>query len=196
MTTPTLTHLWLEAPLFADTLALLPVDVTLILPAASAPVYRNATSAQAIIASSMLRYNDALMDACPNLRLIARTGIGVDNIDLDAATARGIVVTNTPDGPTESTAEHTVAMLLALAKRLKQGNDNLSRRDRHTPQRICDPRGPPPHGGDGYVAVSRLLPWRASIRHRQPGCVDKIDSRSLVIYPPSPKSPTIPTNDR
>ena len=121
-----LTHLWLEAPLFADTLALLPADVTLLLPAASAPVYSNAAPAQAIIASSMLRYTAALMDACPHLRLIARTGIGVDNIDLDAATARGIIVTNTPDGPTESTAEHTVAMLLALAKRLKQGNDNLA----------------------------------------------------------------------
>lgn len=126
MTTPTLTHLWLEAPLFAETLALLPTDVTLLLPAPSPPAYGNAAPAQAIIASSLLRYDAALMDACPNLRLIARTGIGVDNIDLAAATARGIVVTNTPDGPTESTAEHTVAMLLALAKRLKQGNDNLA----------------------------------------------------------------------
>ncbi len=126
MTTPTLTHLWLEAPLFAETLALLPADVTLILLAPAAPVYSNAAPAQAMIASSLLRYDAALMDACPNLRLIARTGIGVDNIDLAAATARGIIVTNTPDGPTESTAEHTVAMLLALAKRLKQGNDNLA----------------------------------------------------------------------
>ncbi len=126
MTTPTLTHLWLEAPLFAETLALLPAGVTLLLPAPSPPVYSNAAQAQAIIASSLLRYDAALMDACPNLRLIARTGIGVDNIDLDAATGRGIVVTNTPDGPTESTAEHTVAMLLALAKRLKPGNDNLA----------------------------------------------------------------------
>ncbi len=124
--TPTLTHLWLEAPLFAETLALLPANVMLLLPAPAAPVYGNAAPAQAIIASSMLRYTGAVMDACPNLRLIARTGIGVDNIDLEAATARGIVVTNTPDGPTESTAEHTVAMLLALAKRLKQGNDNLA----------------------------------------------------------------------
>ena len=66
------------------------------------------------------------MDACPQLKLIARTGIGVDNVDLAAATARGIVVTNTPDGPTESTAEHTVAMLLGLAKRIKQGSAHLA----------------------------------------------------------------------
>jgi D-3-phosphoglycerate dehydrogenase len=121
-----LTQLWLEAPLFDETVALLPQDVARLLPAATAPIYANAQEAQAIIASSLLRYTGEVMDACPSLRMIARTGIGVDNVDLAAATARGIVVTNTPEGPTESTAEHTVAMLLALAKRIKQGNDNLA----------------------------------------------------------------------
>jgi D-3-phosphoglycerate dehydrogenase len=123
---PVLTHIWLEAPLSDDVLARLPAEVQVIRAAAQPPIYSNAAPAQAIIASSQVRYDGALMDACPNLRLIARTGIGVDNIDLDAATAHGIVVTNTPDGPTESTAEHTVAMLLALAKRLKPGADNLA----------------------------------------------------------------------
>ncbi len=120
-----LTHIWLESSLFDDTLALLPPTVATLLPAAGAPIYATARPAQAIIASSLLHYTGEVMDACPHLKLIARTGIGVDNVDLAAATARGIVVTNTPDGPTESTAEHTVAMLLGLAKRLKQGNDNL-----------------------------------------------------------------------
>ncbi|GIK75087.1 MAG: hypothetical protein BroJett021_40750 [Chloroflexota bacterium] len=126
MYVPVLTHIWLESPLSDDVLARLPVGVQVLHAAARPPLYSNAAPAQAIIASSQVRYDGALMDACPNLKLIARTGIGVDNIDLDAATARGIVVTNTPDGPTESTAEHTVAMLLALAKRLKQGADNLA----------------------------------------------------------------------
>jgi len=121
-----LTHLWLEAPLADAVLAWLPPGVQVMRAAPQPPIYRTAAPAQAIIASSQLRYDGALMDACPHLRLIASTGIGVDNVDLDAATARGIVVTNTPDGPTESTAEHTMAMLLALAKRLKQGNDNLA----------------------------------------------------------------------
>ncbi|MEZ4612966.1 MAG: NAD(P)-dependent oxidoreductase [Caldilineaceae bacterium] len=122
-----LTHVWLEAPLFPATLAMLPASVTVVdaAPAAVDP-FSGAGPAQVIIASSRLRYDGAAMDALPNLRMIARTGIGVDNIDLAAATAHGIVVTNTPDGPTESTAEHTVAMLLALAKRLKQGNANLA----------------------------------------------------------------------
>lgn len=126
MPPPTLTHLWLEAPLADAVLARLPAGVQVIHAAPEPPIYCNAAPAQAIIASSQLRYDAVVLDACPHLRLIARTGIGVDNIDLDAATARGVVVTNTPDGPTESTAEHTVAMLLALAKRLKPGNDNLA----------------------------------------------------------------------
>ena len=75
--------------------------------------------ADAIIASSRLRYDGAMMDRAPRLRVIARTGIGLDNISLDDATARNIAVCNVPDGPTTSTAEHTCALLFAVAKRLK-----------------------------------------------------------------------------
>lgn len=124
---PNVTHLWCESPLSPPVVALLPPVWRLLdaEPALGAP-WANAQAAQAMVASSLVRYNGDLMDACPQLHIIARTGIGVDNVDLDAATARGIVVTNTPDGPTESTAEHTVAMLLALAKRLPQGAANLA----------------------------------------------------------------------
>ena len=59
------------------------------------------------------------------LKVIARHGIGVDNVDLAAATERGILVVNTPDAPTESTAEHAVALLLALAKQVVAGDRNL-----------------------------------------------------------------------
>lgn len=70
----------------------------------------------------------AVMDLIgPNLKVLARPGIGVDTIDLAAATARGILVINTPDGPTESTAEHTVALLLAVAKRVTLGDMQLRR---------------------------------------------------------------------
>ncbi len=122
-----LTHLWLEAPLFPQTLAMLPGSVTVIdaVSGAASPL-DNALAAQVIIASSRVDYDGAAMDGLPNLAMIARTGIGVDNVNLADATERGIVVTNTPDGPTESTAEHTVAMLLGLAKSLKHGNNNLA----------------------------------------------------------------------
>lgn len=68
-------------------------------------------------------YDGELMDRVgPNLKQIAKPGIGVDNVDLDAATERGILVCNTPDAPTESTAEHAVALLMAVAKRVMVGD--------------------------------------------------------------------------
>jgi len=126
MSHPKLTHVWVEAPFFSDALAMLPPDVTVIHPAPDTPPTASALPAQAILASSIVRYNAALFTQLPNLRMVTRTGIGVDNVTLEDATAHGIVVCNTPDGPTESTAEHTVALLLNLAKRVKQGNDNLA----------------------------------------------------------------------
>jgi D-3-phosphoglycerate dehydrogenase len=59
-----------------------------------------------------------VLAAAGNLKVIGRAGIGVDNIDLDAATSRGVVVMNTPFGNSVTTAEHTLALMLALARRL------------------------------------------------------------------------------
>ncbi|WP_158743755.1 2-hydroxyacid dehydrogenase [Acidisphaera sp. L21] len=59
------------------------------------------------------------MDASPKLRVIARHGVGVDDVDLAAAAARGIVVTRAPASNTPAVAEHTIAMVLALAKQLR-----------------------------------------------------------------------------
>ncbi|MDE0631648.1 MAG: hypothetical protein OXH73_09110, partial [Caldilineaceae bacterium] len=79
------------------------------------------------VISGIRRYYDGeFMDRVgPNLLQIAKPGIGVDNIDLDAATARGILVCNTPDAPSESTAEHAVALLMAVAKRVMVGDMHL-----------------------------------------------------------------------
>ena len=122
-----LTHLWVEAAFASDALQQVPAHVQMIYPPGpSLPPQDEGKLAQAILASSLVTYDGALIDTLPNLRIIVRTGIGIDNVVVPDATARGIVVCNTPDGPTESTAEHTVAMLLALAKRLKQGNENLA----------------------------------------------------------------------
>ena len=66
-----------------------------------------------------------LIDAAKNLRVIGRAGVGVDNIDLEAATRRGVLVINAPDGNTISTAEHTVAMLMSLARRIPHAYRSL-----------------------------------------------------------------------
>jgi len=74
--------------------------------------------ADAVIASSLITYDASVMDRAPRLRVIARTGIGYDKVDIAAATERGIAVCNAPDAPTTSTAEHTMALLLSVAKRV------------------------------------------------------------------------------
>ncbi len=81
--------------------------------------------AQAIIAGSRVRYDGALMDQAPGLRVIARSGIGIDNLSLPDATARGVAVCNAPDGPTISTAEHAIALLMAATKFLKRNENSL-----------------------------------------------------------------------
>jgi glyoxylate reductase len=72
--------------------------------------------------------DDALFDAAgPGLRVVANFGVGYDSVDLEAATRRGIVVANTPDVLTEATAELTIALMLALLRRVAEG-DRLVRR--------------------------------------------------------------------
>jgi len=67
---------------------------------------------------SATRVDAELLDAAPRLKVIGRAGIGVDNVDIPAATARGVVVMNTPFGNSITTAEHAVALMFALAREL------------------------------------------------------------------------------
>ena len=95
--------------------------------------YKEASTAAAIIVAGETFVTGEVMDRIgPHLRIVARTGIGVDRIDLKAATERGIMVLNTPDGPTESTAEHTIALLLNLCKQVMTG-DRILRSGRPFP---------------------------------------------------------------
>lgn len=61
----------------------------------------------------------------PQLKIIGRAGVGVDNINLEAATKQGIVVVNAPDGNTISTAEHTFAMMISLLRKIPQANESM-----------------------------------------------------------------------
>jgi glyoxylate reductase len=75
------------------------------------------------------RVDDELLDATgPQLRVVANYAVGFDNVDLDACSRRGVIVSNTPDVLTEATAELTIALLLALLRRVAEG-DRLIRRD-------------------------------------------------------------------
>jgi D-3-phosphoglycerate dehydrogenase len=82
-------------------------------------------SCAGLVVRSETKVTAELMESAPKLRVVGRAGVGVDNIDVVAATARGIVVMNAPDGNTITTAEHTLALLIALARRVPQANISL-----------------------------------------------------------------------
>jgi D-3-phosphoglycerate dehydrogenase len=63
-----------------------------------------------------------ILAAAPKLKVVGRAGIGVDNIDVPAATQRGVVVMNTPHGNSITTAEHAIAMMFALARQIPQAD--------------------------------------------------------------------------
>ncbi|NDH88605.1 MAG: hypothetical protein EBY61_08325, partial [Actinobacteria bacterium] len=76
-------------------------------------------AAVAVIAGARVQWNGELLDQAPEVRVVSRTGIGYDNVDVSAAAERGVVVCNAPKAPSVSTAEHTVALLMAVTKHLR-----------------------------------------------------------------------------
>jgi len=79
----------------------------------------------ALVVRSQTKVTADIIKAADRLQVIGRAGVGVDNVDVDAATRRGIIVVNSPEGNIVSTAEHTIAMLLALARRIPQAHSLL-----------------------------------------------------------------------
>ena len=83
------------------------------------------SDASAIIVRSATRVDRELIEAGPNLKVIGRAGIGVDNIDVPAATEHGVLVVNAPNANTISAAEHTMALVLAQARRIPEADRSL-----------------------------------------------------------------------
>jgi D-3-phosphoglycerate dehydrogenase len=81
--------------------------------------------ADALVVRSAVQADDALMAQAPKLRVIGRAGVGVDNIDADAATRRGIVVMNTPGANAVAVAELTIGLMLALARKVPAANAGM-----------------------------------------------------------------------
>jgi D-3-phosphoglycerate dehydrogenase len=79
----------------------------------------------ALAIRSATKVTQAVIDKADKLRVIARAGVGLDNVDIDAATKKGIVVMNTPDGNTITTGEHTIAMMLSLARQIPQATASM-----------------------------------------------------------------------
>ncbi len=79
----------------------------------------------AIVVRSQTKVTAPILQAGTHLKVVGRAGVGVDNVDLDAATRRGVIVMNTPGGNTISTAEHAFSLLLAVARKIPQAHANL-----------------------------------------------------------------------
>jgi glyoxylate reductase len=86
-----------------------------------AELLARAANAHALVATLMDRVDLELLAAAPLLRVVANHAVGVDNVDLRACAARGVAVTNTPDVLTDATADLAFALLLAVARRLREG---------------------------------------------------------------------------
>ena len=81
--------------------------------------------ADGLVIRSATKATAALLEKSPKLRVIGRAGVGVDNVDVEAATHRGIVVMNTPGGNAVSVAEHTLALMLGSARAVPQANASI-----------------------------------------------------------------------
>lgn len=89
------------------------------------------SDAEGVVVTPAVTVDAAYLDAAgPQLRVVANYAVGLDNVDLDAARARGIVVSNTPGVLTNATAEHAIALVLTLLRRIGEGDRALRRRDR------------------------------------------------------------------
>ncbi len=91
-----------------------PEELKKILPQYDALVIRSATIVTA-----------DLLEAAPKLRIVGRAGVGLDNVDVAAATRKGVIVMNTPDGNTISAAEHTIALMLSMARNIPAAHASL-----------------------------------------------------------------------
>jgi D-3-phosphoglycerate dehydrogenase len=83
----------------------------------------------ALVIRSGTQVTQKIIEAADNLKIIGRAGVGVDNVDVDAATKKGIIVTNSPEGNMISAAEHTIAMMMAMSRNIPQANASLKARE-------------------------------------------------------------------
>ncbi len=81
--------------------------------------------ADALLIRSAVKADAALLDSAPKLQVIGRAGIGVDNVDIEAATKKGVLVMNTPGGNAVSVAEHTIALMLSMARGIARANESM-----------------------------------------------------------------------
>lgn len=125
--------------------------------------------------------------AAPRLRVLARYGVGVDAVDLAAASARGVVVTNTPGANTEAVADHSIALLLAVIRHVTAGDRNVRAGDwtaRRGRELGALKLGIVGFGRIGHAVARRLEGFGTTVLAHDPYVTD-YDMRSLTVQPAS-----------
>lgn len=123
---------------------------------------------EGLILRSGTRVTSDVIQAAPKLRVIGRAGVGVENIDVDAATQKGIVVMNTPGGNNVTTGEHTISLMLSLARHIPQAVRSLKSgewtRQKFTGVEVCNKTlGVIGLGNVGRIVAERALGLRMKV---------------------------------
>jgi len=123
----------------------------------AAELVRRLQGKRGVMSTGTERIDAAVLDACPALKAVCNVGVGYNNIDVEACTARGIVVTNTPDVLTETTADFGFALMMATARRITE-SERFLRRGEWTQTGIHDHFvGPDVHGATlGILGMGRI----------------------------------------
>lgn len=128
--------IWFEREVAPEFKNLIPDNITMLGSANATPnePYAGLKTAQGVIASVHV-YDEAVIAQAPNLLIISRTGIGYEKVDIATATERGIAVCNAPSGPTISTAEYAITLMLTVAKNIKPIEAELRNELKHGSKR-------------------------------------------------------------
>lgn len=114
-------------PLSEEGLAMLQkhFDVDVITGLSESELSAKIVNYDALVIRSGTQVTRKVVEATRNLKIIGRAGVGVDNVDVEAATEKGIIVTNAPEGNMLSAAEHTIAMMMSMARNIPQANASM-----------------------------------------------------------------------
>ena len=170
---------------------------------------------------SATKVSAKILEKAKNLKVIGRAGIGVDNVDIPAATARGVIVMNTPFGNSITTAEHAISLMLALARQIPEADASTragkweknkfmgveifsqdARRHRLRQYRLDRrrPRHRPAHEGDRlrsvFVGGARARSRRREGRARRRCSSAPISSRCTPRSPTRPRTSSTPPRSR
>src|ERR1700744_4751106 len=116
---------------------------------------------EGILIRSATKLDSELLGRADHLRAVGRAGVGVDNVDVATATKRGIVVDNAPESNVITAAEHTMALLLALARNIPQAHASLTAGKLERAKSAGGERHKKPVGILGFGRIGQLVPQRA-----------------------------------